>query len=265
MSYKEFIQNILDTRGRFACGDEYHERHHIIPKCMGGTNDEENLIDLFAREHFEAHKLLALENPNNNGLVYAWGCMAFVKKKNTNRYEVVAEEYEEARIALSNSLKGKYFGGNMPGRRKSEEHKKKLSIANKGKHDMNGCKNPHYGKTMSDESKQKMSLNRSNNYGINNHMYGKRHSECTKEKISKSNKGKFSGKNNPSYGKKPEEQKKQIAQYTRNGILISTYESMGSAERLLGISHAHISDCCNGKRKTAGGYHWEFVNKEEAI
>ena len=46
MSYAEFIQNILDTRGRFACGEEYHERHHIIPKCCGGTDDEYNLIDL---------------------------------------------------------------------------------------------------------------------------------------------------------------------------------------------------------------------------
>ena len=62
MTYEEFINNILETRGRFACGDEYHERHHIVPKCMDGSNDEENLIDLFAREHFEAHRLLALEN-----------------------------------------------------------------------------------------------------------------------------------------------------------------------------------------------------------
>ena len=49
MSYTEFIQNILDTRGRFACGDEYHERHHILPKCMGGKDDEDNLIDVLWR------------------------------------------------------------------------------------------------------------------------------------------------------------------------------------------------------------------------
>ena len=71
-TYEQFIQNILNTRGRFACGDEYHERHHIVPKCMDGGDEEENLIDLFAREHFEAHRLLALENPDNDKLVYAW-------------------------------------------------------------------------------------------------------------------------------------------------------------------------------------------------
>lgn len=42
LTYKQFIDNILQTRGRFNCGEEYHEHHHILPKCVGGTNDEEN-------------------------------------------------------------------------------------------------------------------------------------------------------------------------------------------------------------------------------
>ena len=71
-TYDEYISDILNIRGRFACGEEYHERHHITPKCLGGTNDKENLIDLFAREHFEAHRLLALENLENDSLIYAW-------------------------------------------------------------------------------------------------------------------------------------------------------------------------------------------------
>lgn len=49
MTYIEFINDILKTRGRFNCGDEYCERHHILPKCMGGGNERDNLIDLYAR------------------------------------------------------------------------------------------------------------------------------------------------------------------------------------------------------------------------
>ena len=71
IKYDEFIQNILNTRGRFACEDEYYERHHIVPRCLGGNNDESNLIDLYAREHFIAHKLLALENPENFPVTFA--------------------------------------------------------------------------------------------------------------------------------------------------------------------------------------------------
>ena len=74
MTYIEFINDILKTRGRFNCGDEYCERHHILPKCMGGGNERDNLIDLYAREHFIAHKLLALENPDNIKLQLAYIC-----------------------------------------------------------------------------------------------------------------------------------------------------------------------------------------------
>lgn len=106
MTYIDFINNILNTRGRFACCDEYHERHHIIPKCMGGTNDKNNLIDLFAREHFIAHKLLALENPQNIKLQLAYVCMSFVKNDREHRYQLDEYEYEQARIACSKACSG---------------------------------------------------------------------------------------------------------------------------------------------------------------
>ena len=38
--------------------DVYSEKHHIIPKCMGGNNDKENLIKISGREHFILHWLL---------------------------------------------------------------------------------------------------------------------------------------------------------------------------------------------------------------
>ena len=41
------------------------------------------------------------------------------------------------------------------------------------------------------------------------------------------------------------------------------YSSAYEAKRKLGITPSHISECCNGTRKTSKGFHWEFVNKEE--
>ena len=40
------------------------------------------------------------------------------------------------------------------------------------------------------------------------------------------------------------------------------YPSTKEAERQTGINNGHISECCNGKCKTAGGFHFEFVDKE---
>lgn len=40
------------------------------------------------------------------------------------------------------------------------------------------------------------------------------------------------------------------------------YPSAKEAERRMGIHNANISHCCLGKRKTAGSFHWEFVDKK---
>lgn len=170
MTYKEFIDNILRTRGRFNCESEYHERHHITPKCIGGTDDEENLIDLFAREHFVARKLLALENPSNQGLQYAWWMMSHgVVNKDQDRYICTELEYEEARKNICEKCSGKnayWYGKTMSlatrkkmsiARQKvifSEETRKKISESKQGE------KHPMYGKHHTEEAKKKMSEKR---------------------------------------------------------------------------------------------------------
>ena len=135
MTYKDFIQNILDTRGRFNCDDEYCERHHIQPKCLGGNDNKENLIDLYAKEHFIAHQLLARENPNEIKLIQAYNIMAFTRNKNQIRYELSPEEYEEARKMISKAMREKYKDPSQHpcyGTHISEERKAIISKANKG-------------------------------------------------------------------------------------------------------------------------------------
>ena len=135
MTYDEFINNILNTRGRFNCGNEYHERHHIVPKCLNGTDTEDNLIDLFAREHFIAHKLLAEKYPDSYSIIQAYHLMTYLKNNVEQRYVPTPEEYEEARKKFSQMLKQKYRNKeNHPcyGTHISEKRKKAISNANKG-------------------------------------------------------------------------------------------------------------------------------------
>ena len=54
------------ARGRERHG--YMERHHVLPKCMGGSNHKANLVYLTAKEHFIAHKLLVRMHPEVYGL-----------------------------------------------------------------------------------------------------------------------------------------------------------------------------------------------------
>ena len=50
---------------------------------------------------------------------------------------------------------------------------------------------------------------------------------------------------------------KPVSQYSLEGKFIKTYPSVREAERQTGINNTSISACCNGKRKTAGGYIWK--------
>lgn len=52
---------------------------------------------------------------------------------------------------------------------------------------------------------------------------------------------------------------KQINMISKDGMFIRTFRAAKDAEDELGISHSHISQCCNGYRKSAGGYIWQFA------
>lgn len=283
MTYHEFINNIIGTRGRFNCGDEYHERHHIVPKCMGGTNDEDNLIDLFAREHFIAHKLLAQENPDNNSLIYAWCCMAFAKNDYECRYELSPEEYEEARITLSAARKGVKSGspsdetvnkirqGLKSAWENNDALREEYSIRMKQRWaddayraivtqnmrescpHRSGEDHPMYGKTHSEETRAKMRENHADFTGEKHPMYGRHHSDESRLKISLHH-ADFSGSNHP--------RSRAVAQYDKNGNFILLWSCISDAAKELGIHRSDISTCCSnkGKLKSAGGFVWYYAD-----
>ena len=52
---------------------------------------------------------------------------------------------------------------------------------------------------------------------------------------------------------------KPVAQYTMDGILVSTYDSATDAERKTGISRGGIQRCCIGRYSQAKGYVWKYI------
>ena len=58
MNYQKIYNDLINKRKLSPPENCYTERHHIIPVCMNGTNDKDNLVTLTAREHFVAHALL---------------------------------------------------------------------------------------------------------------------------------------------------------------------------------------------------------------
>ncbi len=72
MNYNKIYYDLTHQDKVYDC---YTEKHHIIPKCLGGSNDVSNIVVLNAREHYIAHWILTKVYPKNRKLLYAFGAM----------------------------------------------------------------------------------------------------------------------------------------------------------------------------------------------
>lgn len=52
---------------------------------------------------------------------------------------------------------------------------------------------------------------------------------------------------------------KPVQQLDKQGNLLRTFPSTQEAERVTGIAQPSICQCCNGERKSAGGYKWRYA------
>ena len=117
MNYQLIHDSIIDrAKTRVLPKEVYTERHHIIPRCMGGTDDKSNLVDLTAKEHFIVHKLIVDIFPNEFGLVHAYYLFVNGTNKNNHNgneyYCVGAKEYERVKILRSKVMSETMTGSN---------------------------------------------------------------------------------------------------------------------------------------------------------
>lgn len=116
------IYNDLISRSKIRTLSGYVERHHIVPRCMGGNNSSKNIAILTPEEHYVAHQLLVRIYPNEPKLVFALVKMSGNNQYRTNKlYGWIRKKFSEEMSAL------------QKGRPKSREHKRKIGNANRGR------------------------------------------------------------------------------------------------------------------------------------
>ena len=140
-----YVALIEKARSRILPDGLYKEKHHAIPKCIGGKND--SIVLLTAREHFIAHHFLVRFVKNisyKQKLLYAlWG-MCNQKSPYQKRIMVSSRTYEQVKQRFSKSISGDNHWMKDPERRRkmSELHKgvpcpeavkRKLSLCFKGR------------------------------------------------------------------------------------------------------------------------------------
>ena len=81
MNYTSIYRKLIE-RARIRENHEYTERHHVIPRCLGGSDDVDNIVRLTPEEHYLAHQLLVKMHPGNRKLLSAATMMTANRKGN---------------------------------------------------------------------------------------------------------------------------------------------------------------------------------------
>jgi hypothetical protein len=95
--YERWYRQIIENAKNRTEILEYSEKHHVIPRSLGGDNSKENIVTLSLREHFICHKLLVKMNSgkNKHKMLHALFCMSA-----TRRISLPSKLYAEAKEAM---------------------------------------------------------------------------------------------------------------------------------------------------------------------
>jgi hypothetical protein len=125
--YHAIVQN---ANLRTLSDDTYIEKHHVIPRSLGGVDSKENLVRLTAREHFVCHLLLTkmVAGPAQYQMLSA--VTRFRQSRKYQKRILTSWEYQKIReCAISARI----------GQRHTNEARQKIKDRH---HDVSGANNP---------------------------------------------------------------------------------------------------------------------------
>jgi hypothetical protein len=212
--YEKWYYQITE-RGKNRTVKTGYEKHHIIPKSLGGSNQKSNLTLLTPREHFICHWLLIKIYAVGESHWKMLNALRIMKAENKSQsryktkitsrvYDNIKKEYAELQ---SQKIKG--INNPMHGKSHSDQAKRKISNANvrrcqpleeklKQKKAMTGKKR--------DEFSEEWRQNLSKNHKSKRDDFDGSHSEETKIKIG-----------NKMRGRKQTEEEKRIRSIANMG------------------------------------------------
>lgn len=241
MDYRKIYADFIESRKHRAHPDgEYLERHHVIPKSLGGTDAPENIVLLTPGDHYFAHLCLAkIHGGSQWGAVWCMVKMTISKRRRRasqaygKRHLVSVARREFAR-AKSEKLTGVQY----------RDRQKKHTIHNEDGRSLTGPVADLVDKTGVSFASISRLVNGKQVYTMNGWYLcadalkeaRMNHSELGKRAVAN-----VAGKNS------------KKVRCVETGVI---YESISEATRSTG---ANVKNAFKPGRKTAGGCHWEFV------
>ena len=104
-----YYRIIAQAQAAAQAADVYYEKHHIIPRSLGGSNKQDNLVRLTVRAHYVVHRLLTRMTTGDarHKMCFAIFLMTHTRKGiriSSHTYQVIREQ---AAKAVSVQNKGK--------------------------------------------------------------------------------------------------------------------------------------------------------------
>jgi len=225
--YYDIIQNekIEDYKS------QYCEKHHIIPRCLGGTDKKDNIVYLSAANHFRCHTLLTkFTTGAANGKMWnaVWRMMNKQSHNQDRDYIVTEEEYNYARTKHAEAQSKRMSKENNPfyGKTHTAETRKRMSEKKKGKtyeeifgkefaSEMRERRRTETtGKVRSQETKEKIRQNK----------IGKKRDPDLMKAIGLKNRGRKASKETIEKMKAKREAGKKICEYCGKACMLTNYK-----------------------------------------
>ena len=109
--YDEFIADRRSKEADLIASGEYFERHHVVPRSMGGADDASNLIALTAGDHYFAHLCLAKAHGGRQ-----WAAAFMMSNRLNSFFEVIKHKpaYAMARKGFAKFSSASFSGEGNP-------------------------------------------------------------------------------------------------------------------------------------------------------
>jgi len=156
MNHTKLYDAIISRAVERKKPEGYCEKHHIVPRCMGGTNGKDNLVYLTAKEHFICHKLLVRMYPSVSGNWYALIAMGRIPEFKSRIFASERGKAASARKGFKYSGESKAKMSLSAKRRGPQINSAATQFGNKPPWNK-GLKNWRSGYVHSDETRAKIS------------------------------------------------------------------------------------------------------------
>lgn len=265
MNYKRIYNYIVvkaQQENRKKGNGMLFEKHHIVPKSLGGDNSKNNLVLLTPKEHYICHRLLVeihKGTSQENKMYYAMWCM-INGLGNQKRHATSSRIYNRLKTELT-VIRSKDRYNTRKAIEQYDQEGKYIQT-------FDSPKTASIALTISRGSIENCARGECKTAG----GYNWRYKEGSKqiEKVVKERVGVKKGNIPWSKGLKfppgaRNTKYKKVHKYTMEGTFIQEYSTIQLAAQSVNVSRGAIENCCLGKCKTVRGFNWKYKESNKQI